>query len=550
MTSRRASRAFSRALVASALLPFLSALPLVASCVAPADPGEDTADRGEDLTKCPAATVEGIDVSEFQGHVDWSAVRASGRAFAVIRVSDGLGHLDPTFAENWAGAKAAGVSRGVYQFFRASEDGAAQANLLLQHLGSDLGEIAPVADVEVTDGVGQATMNAHLAQWVARVRAATGKTPVVYTSPGLWPSLSGSSQFSGEQLWVADWGVSCPSLPGPWGDFSFWQYADNGHVPGISGLVDLDRFNGTLAALHALGAAPPSPSPSHAPRGNLVGVKMNGTGTGSTEVHELSRSSSWQEFSLHTGTPLAASDPSVFTFALGDFNRDGARDLFAVKMNATGTHSTEVHILDGASDEQRWLLHTGTPLETTTPEGWKFAAGDFDGDGVADLYAFKMSQTGTHSTEVHVLDGASSFQKWLLHTGTPLEERSASNTAFLLADYNGDGKPDLIVVDMNGTGTHSTEVHILDGASNFQKWLLHTGTPLGMTSAATWSFAAADVDGDGRPDLMAITQYAGTGTHSTEVHVLSGASAFQTWIVHTGTPLETTTPAQWWFGAD
>ncbi|APR87770.1 Integrin-like repeats domain fused to lysozyme, LYCV glycosyl hydrolase [Minicystis rosea] len=103
---------------------------------------------------------------------------------------------------------------------------------------------------------------------------------------------------------------------------------------------------------------------------------------------------------------------------------------------------------------------------------------------------------------------------------------------------------------MNGTGTKSTEVHILDGASNYKNWLLHTGTPLGQTSAANWSFSVADVNADGTPDLMAITQYPTTGTKSTEVHVLSGAGNFQSWLVHTGTPLEPTQPAQWWLGAN
>jgi GH25 family lysozyme M1 (1,4-beta-N-acetylmuramidase) len=244
------------------LLP-LAFAPLLISCVANSDPGagENAGNQDDELKLCPKATREGIDVSEFQGNINWGKVHASGRDFAVIRVSDGLGHLDPKFAQNWSGAKAAGMVRGVYQFFRASEDGTAQANLVLAHLGNDIGEIAPVADVEVTDGVGQATLNTHLAQWINRIKQATGKTPIIYTSPGLWPSLSGSSQFSGDTLWVANWGVACPSLPGPWSNYAFWQYADNGSVPGISGAVDLDRFNGTLAELTGLGAPPPPAGP-------------------------------------------------------------------------------------------------------------------------------------------------------------------------------------------------------------------------------------------------------------------------------------------------
>src|SRR5512140_432888 len=143
----------------------LAALPFLMIACAPGDNGdaEKVGNELDGLKVCPKATVEGIDVSEWQGNIDWKAVHASGREFAVIRVADGS-YIDKKFAQNWSGAKAAGMVRGAYQFFRASEDGTTQANILLQHLGGDIGELAPVADVEVTDGVGPGKRNSHLAQ--------------------------------------------------------------------------------------------------------------------------------------------------------------------------------------------------------------------------------------------------------------------------------------------------------------------------------------------------------------------------------------------------
>ena len=212
------------------------------------DPSNSSADE---LKVCASGpTVEGIDVSEFQGNINWGAVRASGRRFAVIRVSDGLGHFDPKFNQNMSEAKSAGMVRSVYQFFRASEDGTAQANLLLSHMGKlEPGDLPPVADVEVSDGVGPGTLNSQLAKWNARIKEVTGKEPIIYTSPGLWGSLSGSTGFGADTLWVANWGVSCPSTPTGWSHWKFWQYADNGHVSGIGDLVDLDKFNGSEADL-------------------------------------------------------------------------------------------------------------------------------------------------------------------------------------------------------------------------------------------------------------------------------------------------------------
>jgi murein DD-endopeptidase MepM/ murein hydrolase activator NlpD len=97
-----------------------------------------------------------------------------------------------------------------------------------------------------------------------------------------------------------------------------------------------------------------------------------------------------------------------------------------------------------------------------------------------NLFAIKKYGTGTGSTEVHILDGASNYQRWLLHTGTPLQATD-SQFAFAVGYYTGTCTPDLYVIQKNGTGTGSTEVHVLSGASNYQNWALHYGTPLKPT---------------------------------------------------------------------
>jgi len=120
------------------------------ACASRASDGD--AQSSEAVTVCAGTTVEGIDVSEFQGNINWNSVKASGRSFAFIRASDGTGHLDPTFAGNWGAARSAGLLRSVYQFFRPTEDANAQADLVLQKLAADgAGELPPMLDVEVTD---------------------------------------------------------------------------------------------------------------------------------------------------------------------------------------------------------------------------------------------------------------------------------------------------------------------------------------------------------------------------------------------------------------
>jgi GH25 family lysozyme M1 (1,4-beta-N-acetylmuramidase) len=214
------------------------------------------------------ASVEGIDVSKWQGTIDWPSVAGAGIKFAFIRVSDGANYLDPQFDRNWREAKNAGILRGPYQFFRPTQDGTRQANVLLAkvpHLAP--GDLPPVLDVEVTDGATDWRIVNEIGNWVSRVRAAIGRDPIVYTSPGFWGGLSGARSY-GTDLWVAHWFVSHPTLPRSWSGWKFWQYSDRGHVAGIGGVVDLDRWNGSLADLRAYAGI--SPTPDYAAR--LVSV--------------------------------------------------------------------------------------------------------------------------------------------------------------------------------------------------------------------------------------------------------------------------------------
>lgn len=202
-------------------------------------------------------SIRGIDVSEFQGNINWPRVRASGVEFAFIRASYGRWTIDDTFDQNWAGARAAGVKRGAYQFYRPSQDPIAQADVLLEEMGTLVaGDLPPVIDVEEGEGASSATIVSGVRRWLERVEAAAGVRPIIYTSWGFWSGLSGASALARYPLWVANYGVQCPEVPtNTWSGYSFWQYSDRGTIPGISGPVDLDVFQGTRAQLDALGRA-------------------------------------------------------------------------------------------------------------------------------------------------------------------------------------------------------------------------------------------------------------------------------------------------------
>lgn len=204
--------------------------------------------------------VAGIDVSKYQGTVQWQIVQKAAVNFVFIRVSDGTDSPDERFAENWTQARAGGLLRGAYQYFRPSEDPVAQARIFL-HAVRRLrpGDLPPVLDVETLDDLPAKNVVVQMQQWLTYVAKRTGRTPILYTNVSTWDAL-GSPDFSGYPLWLARWEAECPPPLAGFSRWHFWQHSSAGQVEGIEGAVDLDWYNGTLAELRLLsGIKPPSP---------------------------------------------------------------------------------------------------------------------------------------------------------------------------------------------------------------------------------------------------------------------------------------------------
>jgi lysozyme len=214
-----------------------------------------------ELAGVPAAALvhpllaEGIDVSDYQGDaIDWHAVAESGRVFAFMRASDGLGYSDKDFAKNWAGSADAGLIRGAYHYFRPKADPISQARRFIE-IVSDAGLVATdmplVVDVETLDGEAPSAVVDGVIEFLDELSSArTDRRPIVYTMPGLWTQLPARGVSAIADLWIADWGVSTPPALGPWGQgYAFWQYSSTAAVPGVPGHMDVNRFAGSAEAL-------------------------------------------------------------------------------------------------------------------------------------------------------------------------------------------------------------------------------------------------------------------------------------------------------------
>jgi lysozyme len=197
------------------------------------------------------SNVQGIDVSHFQGVVDWQQVAKAGMSFAFAKATEGITYVDPQFSTNWAGIKAAGLVRGAYHFFEANDDATAQAQHFLATVKLAPGDLPPVLDIETTAGVSDEQIWSGVSTRIQVVEQATGRQPILYTAPGFWNSHAPDLTLTRYPLWLADYAAQA-LLPHGWSSWLFWQHSQSGSVAGVTGAVDLDLFSGTLQQLQEL----------------------------------------------------------------------------------------------------------------------------------------------------------------------------------------------------------------------------------------------------------------------------------------------------------
>jgi GH25 family lysozyme M1 (1,4-beta-N-acetylmuramidase) len=207
-----------------------------------------------------ATSVRGMDVSGYQGNVNWSSAYSKGARFAYIKATEGTGYVNPYFAQQYNGSYNVGMIRGSYHFARPNiSSGATQADYFVAHGGgwSRDGKTLPGAlDIEWNPysggtcyGLSQTGMVAWIKAFSDEYHRKTTRWPVIYTATSWWSQCTGNrGDFtSTNPLWVARYASAPGTLPYAWGFYTFWQNADSGTFPG-----DQDVFNGAYDRLQAL----------------------------------------------------------------------------------------------------------------------------------------------------------------------------------------------------------------------------------------------------------------------------------------------------------
>lgn len=196
-----------------------------------------------EATASDTVRYHGIDVSHHQGDVDWHAVKASGVTFVYAKATEGNDYLDPKFAENWEGIKAAGLVRGAYHFFHPNDSAETQARNFIATVKLEPGDLPPVLDIEVSDGVSRENIDREIQRWLEMVSEAYGIRPIIYSDLSFIEENLHSG-FSIYPLWLAEYTDSIPSAPGDWKEWVFWQQSDQDVIEGIVSTVDRSVHHG------------------------------------------------------------------------------------------------------------------------------------------------------------------------------------------------------------------------------------------------------------------------------------------------------------------
>ncbi|KFB10267.1 glycoside hydrolase family 25 protein [Nitratireductor basaltis] len=196
--------------------------------------------------------VHGVDVSRWQGDIDWNTLRRNGANFAFIKATDGVDHIDPMFRKNWDGADRAGIKRGAYHFFFWCRTAKDQAEWFIRNVPKVKGALPPVLDVEWNHQSSckwkpsRAEIIEKMQVFLDRLERHYGQRPIIYTAPDFYEdNLKGA--FPNHPFWLRAV-AEHPSQVYPGRKWVFWQYSGSGLSSGVEGRIDLNVFHGDESA--------------------------------------------------------------------------------------------------------------------------------------------------------------------------------------------------------------------------------------------------------------------------------------------------------------
>lgn len=199
--------------------------------------------------------IHGIDVSHYQGKIDWDALRnamISGCPirFVLVKSTEGATQVDENFESNFYEAREAGFIRGAYHFWSNKTTAREQAYWFLKQVPLEEGDLPPILDVErKPQDMSIADFQVNILTWLHIVEDRYHCKPIIYTYYKFKDLYLSDSRFDDYPYWIAHYYVDRMGYKGEW---KFWQHTDAGKLPGIKGYVDLNIYNGSYYDLRQL----------------------------------------------------------------------------------------------------------------------------------------------------------------------------------------------------------------------------------------------------------------------------------------------------------
>ena len=186
---------------------------------------------------------DGIDVSGWQGNIDYSEVASSGIEIVYMKASEGTSFVDPYFNQNYTNAKANGLKVGFYHYLtaRSNSEAVAQANFFVSTISGMTPDCRLAMDFESFGNLSAEEINEIGLTFMQTVENLSGKEMVIYSDTSNASNIFGGG-LTNYPLWVAQYEVEEPTPNGNWNSWVGWQYTDAGEISGINGYVDRDRF--------------------------------------------------------------------------------------------------------------------------------------------------------------------------------------------------------------------------------------------------------------------------------------------------------------------
>lgn len=196
--------------------------------------------------------VKGVDVSAYQGDIDWSTLEDQGVYFAFIKATEGEDYTDEKFEENWKNIESTGIRRGAYMFWQFGEDGDKQAQYFIKTVSAGKNDLPPVIDLELygdylDNPLDKDQVIANLTKTVQALKKNYDKDPIIYTNYLTYNTYL-KDEFEDLNIWICDLDDVEPSLSGDH-TWTFWQYSQRGILNGYEGserFIDMNLYNGTL----------------------------------------------------------------------------------------------------------------------------------------------------------------------------------------------------------------------------------------------------------------------------------------------------------------